>query len=427
MDIEKLFLRRKHDALFNTSYPIRPDDWRQFRVEGELDYAHCEVLSFYIHIPFCQHLCRFCEYARFHVPNREIQNSYLASIEGDIEKFLNAYPTIRLSGFDIGGGTPTSLDEENFEYLMHIYKGVIRRVGVTADFEPSIEATFQTVTTNKLRLIAEAGIKRISLGIQSSVNHVQQHNDRVNPDVERMQSVLNEIYAVGVQKVNLDLMYGLEGQTLLDVQKDMEVIQLISPEQVTLYELRSNMLKMAESSSKDRLFQCYATLYKSLIDLGYSARFGQNTFTKNESDLGLSSYLRHRMIDFMPYKGFGLSAQSMSPLGVSYNVGKQGGDKKELLAYNSYPSKDTYQLPKQELLSKYIAVSAYYGQFRLAVADRILGQRFLRCFNKEVDFCLAHGYITLDDTSITITPNGFRYYGAVFSLFYRLAGRVNQN
>lgn len=418
MELEKLFLQRKGNAMFNTSYPLHPNDWRKFKVEGELNYTNCQLLSFYIHIPFCQHLCPFCEYVRTHVPDIGLQRNYLISLERDINLFLNAYPSITLAGFDIGGGTPTSLDEGCFEALMGIYRRVLDRVNVTDDFEPSIEATFQTITPAKVHMIREAGIGRVSFGIQSSVGRVQRSNGRINPEVELMQSVLNMIHSAGIQKVNIDLMYGLKSQSLPDVRKDIDIIEKLSPEQVTLYELRTNLLHTREYASKEQLYQCYSALYEDLVSLGYSARFGQNTFTKNKCDLGLSSYLRHRMIDFMPYKGFGLSAQSLSSSGVSYNVGKQEQPVRGILGRDSYPSEATYQLSNFELLSKYLAVSAYYGQISLTVASRILGEDFLVYFKEEIEFCLFHGYVILDDAAMTITRKGYQYYGAVFSLFY---------
>lgn len=413
-----LFLERKNNSQFNTSYPLNSKDWEMYRMKGELDYSACNKLSFYIHIPFCQHICRFCEYTRIHVPDSLMQQRYLSVIANDIEKFLNSYPTVSLSGFDIGGGTPTSLDEKNFQTLLDIYLSTKTRVSVTDDYEPSIEATFQTLTSNKVRLIKKAGINRISLGVQSSAYNVQKNVGRVNLDIKMMAKVIEQIHANGIEKINIDLMYGLKGQTINDIEKDLELIKRLSPEQVTLYELRTNLNHEKMMASKEQLYVFYQTLYDGLINLGYLAHFGQNTFSRNCSDKGLSSYLRHRMLDFLPYKGFGLSAQSMSDSGISYNIGKLQTRLWKALDCKSFQSKDTYALPKYEMLSKYIAISAYYGQFNILLANRILGSNILEYFYNEIDFCLSKGYIAVDNDTIRITPRGFKYYGAVFSLFY---------
>lgn len=419
MDIETIFTHRKNDERYNTSYPLSPKLWKSFRVEEELDYSGCRLMSFYIHIPFCEHLCGFCEYTRTLVPSREIQLRYLESVKRDIDSFLNTYPQITLCGFDIGGGTPTSLCDECFELLMNIYTEVLKRVTLTDDFEPSIEATFQTLSAHKVKLISEAGIKRVSLGIQSSVKSVQCNNGRTNPTLPMMADSILMIHANGIEKVNIDLMYGLKEQTLEDIAKDVACIKQLSPEQVTLYELRTNMLCYKEEKSKEQLFLCYNYLFEGLTQLGYHARFGQNTFSKDLYDQGLSSYLRHRMLDYVPYKGFGLSAQSMSPAGISYNIGKGAHQLKSLVEnHASYPSVDTYMLPRQEMLSKYIAISAYYGQLSITVANRILGMNFLVAFRSEIDYCTRQELIEIHGDKLSITRKGFEYYGAVFSLLY---------
>lgn len=419
MDIGSIFTHRMNDVLYNTSYPLNPEHWKPFRVDGELNYSGCHLLSFYIHIPFCEHLCNFCEYTRTLVPDREIQQRYLECVMRDIDSFLDTYPQITLCGFDIGGGTPTSLCDECFEYLLDLYKKVVRRVNLAEDFEPSIEATFQTLSAHKARQISEAGIKRISLGIQSSVKSVQYSNGRKNHGLQMMTDIIRTIHSNGIEKVNVDLMYGLKGQNLEDTDHDLACIAQLSPEQVTLYELRTNMICCKEESTKEELFSCYSHLFDGLTKLGFHARFGQNTFTKNPLDKGLSSYLRHRMLEFIPYKGFGLSAQNLAPNGISYNIGKGSRFLHQLIKHSSnYPSSDTYLLPRREMLSKFIAISAYYGQISITVASKILGMDFITSFTPQVDFCKQQGLMEIEGDNLMITKKGFKHYGAVFSLFF---------
>ncbi len=418
MQIEQLFLERKKNPILNTSYPISPIDWNTYKRKEELDFSDDDKISFYIHIPFCQHLCDFCEYVRTSIPNSDIQSLYLKGIKKDIDQFLEKYPFRQLCGFDIGGGTPTALNDKNFEFLMNIYGDAISKMTLTSDFEPSIESTFQTIDLEKSKMICNSGFRRVSFGIQSSVKIVQQSNNRVNPDMDQMLNVFDMLHHVGISKINIDLMYGLRQQNVADIQIDIDTIKRLDPEQVTLYELRTNMLSHVYDNSKDMLFQYYSALYEGLISLGYKSRFGQNTFSKNQSDLGLSSYLRNRMLQFNAYRGFGISAQSMSKYGVSYNVGKNDLHIKNLLDLKSFPAKDTYVLPSDELLSKYIAISAYYGQFSIKVADRILGQSFRSLYSQEINFCLSKGYLESDANLLTITREGFKYYGAIFSLFF---------
>lgn len=406
-------------AELNTSYPLNPSEWAKYRTQGELQFEKEENLSFYIHIPFCQKLCSFCEYTRILCPEKEVQKYYLQVLDTDIQAFVKKYPLIMLHGFDIGGGTPTALSDDSFSYLMTVFQRNVSTLPLSSDFEPSIEGTFQTLSERKLKMISESGIQRLSLGIQSTKNEILAANMRANASLKLMTDLMGQAKSAGIRKINLDLMYGLKGQTLNDMKSDLAALALLKPEQVTLYELRTNMLGVNSYMSSEQLFDSYSTLYCGLRAMGYHARFGQNTFSMDKSDFGVSSYLRHRMLEGMPYKGFGLSAQSMSSYGVSYNIGKNRSDLSICLSLDTYQEEYTYHLPKKELLAKYIAISAYSGRFSLKKASAILEEDCHSYYHDEINFCLNHQLMTIENDILYITRKGFQNYGSVFALFYR--------
>ena len=231
-----------------------------------------------------------------------------------------------------------------------------------------------------------------------------------------MSSWMAKAWKIGVRKVNLDFMYGLSGQSVSSICQDIELIARLKPQQVTLYELRPNMIVVKDVFSKEELYDQYAQYYNGLIALGYKARFGQNTFSVDADDEGVSSYLRQRMLNGTAYKGFGISAQSMSSVGLSYNIGKIPNLTEALLACNSYQEEYTYILPQNELIAKYMAVSAYHGSFSV---DRLvcmgINEEHL---NEILDFCFSQKLLSTNDNKrIFVTPKGFVYYGALFSLF----------
>ena len=125
MTIAELFQLRKNVPRWNTSYPLNPSDWTDYRVPDSLSFENDSRMSFYIHIPFCKQLCSFCEYTRMLCPDEKVQREYLLAIASDIKQFRQKYQDITLLGFDIGGGTPTSLSENNFSLLMQIYQTTI--------------------------------------------------------------------------------------------------------------------------------------------------------------------------------------------------------------------------------------------------------------------------------------------------------------
>ena len=418
MDITQIFESRKNNSKWNTSYPLSPNDWVKYRTDTSLIFNEKDGISYYIHIPFCKKLCSFCEYTRMECPSIELQYNYLVNLEKDVLHFVHTHANMPLRGFDIGGGTPTTLSEENFQFLLNIFRKVIDRLSRNDDFEPSIETTFDTITLNKARMITEAGIRRVSLGIQSTDPNVLKDNHRVTVNLTSMLETIEMLHHAGIEKVNLDLMYGLKGQTTKSIAKDLKAIEILNQEQVTLYELRTNMIREPSYLSKDELYYAYRCLYEGLIALGYHARFGQNTFSKYIADHGVSSYLRSRMLDGVAYKGFGLSAQSMNNEGISYNIGKNSCQLKKLLSSSSFLDEYIYKLPPAELASKYIAIGAYNGSFSLNHVTKLIGQSAIDYFKKQLDFCLANDLVSVENERVYITANGFRHYGAVFSLFY---------
>ena len=417
--IADIYRERVGNEKLNTSYPLSPSDWHKYRDDKSLSFTNSDVLSFYIHIPFCCHLCSFCEYTRMLCPDEQTQQHYLDTLERDIECFLSDHRNIELKGFDIGGGTPTALSEKNFALLIDIYRRVVDTVKLSADFEPSSEATFQTLSVEKLKRISGAGIKRLSLGVQSSNKRVLHSHKRAYISVEKMREWMATAKSVGIEKINLDLMYGLKGQLLDDVACDIEMIEILAPEQITLYELRVNMLANDKPPMlKEELFEIYKLFYDAFSAMSYNGGFGQNTFSIDKSDFGVSSYLRSRMFEGIDYKGFGVSAQSMSRDGVSYNIGKNSSSLSNYIHLSSYNEEYTYLLPKREILSKFIAISAYSGRFSLKVATEILGENSINYFQQQIDFCIDNNLMTLDDNTLLVTKKGFLNYGALFSLFY---------
>lgn len=417
MTIAELFQSRKNDHQWNTSYPLNPSDWAAYRVQGSLPFDNDSRLSFYIHIPFCRWLCSFCEYTKMLCPEEDAQRDYLLAVANDIDLFKQKCHDITLVGFDIGGGTPTALSENCFSLLMQIYQRAIAGLRVDDKYEPSIEGTFSTLSDRKLENMAQNGLRRLSLGVQSSCHSVLRQHGRTCSDITMMSSWLTKAWEKGIKKVNLDFMYGLKGQTEESISQDLELISHLRPQQVTLYELRTNMISAKDIPDKEVLYNQYAQYYDGLIGMGYKARFGQNTFSVDENDGGVSSYLRERMMHGTAYKGFGMSAQSMSASGIAYNAGKLAATPQKQLRCYGYPEQFTYLLPPYELASKYMAISAYNGSFSL---KRLKEYGVAEDSLKEVvDFCVVEGLLYRgDDDRFCVSPKGFAHYGALFSLFY---------
>ena len=128
MNIDRIFESRKNNHIWNTSYPLSPIDWTKWRVKRALSFADDKELAFYLHIPFCERMCSFCEYTKTVCRDEAVQRQCVMTLRRDVDNFVKTHSDFSLTGFDIGGGTPTALSEENFQLLMRLFKDTVARV-----------------------------------------------------------------------------------------------------------------------------------------------------------------------------------------------------------------------------------------------------------------------------------------------------------
>ena len=301
-DTEALFETRKDISDYNTSYPLHPSDWSSWKTSDKLSFDGVEDLSFYIHIPFCQSLCKYCEYIKYKKTSASIERQYLDIVDGDMREFAEQSATGKtvLQGFDI-------------------------------------EATFNTIDEDKIAIISDHSdiFSRISFGLQSTSCAFLRDNNRDNGQIQRMADIFHSCRQQGINTINLDLMYGFVNQTKEEIEATMKVVGRLMPEHLTVYELRTNMLNRYPIATAEQRFEQYSYLYDLITRLGYKGRFGMNTFSLI-GDYGLSSYLQHRMIKNGSYKGFGIAAQSKNDTGISYNIGKNGESLECCLSKNTF-------------------------------------------------------------------------------------------
>lgn len=115
-------------------------------------------------------------------------------------RFRQLKGAFRLAGFDIGGGTPMALSDNAFGRLLDTYDEAIDGLTPATDYEPSIEGTFASVTKQKLQRIVASGVRRLSLGMQTSSSNVLCHQNRATDDPTTMAHVLDTAAASGIKR-----------------------------------------------------------------------------------------------------------------------------------------------------------------------------------------------------------------------------------
>lgn len=184
----------------------------------------------YVHIPFCQKKCRYCDFISFDKVDECIKGEYVKSLIKEIE---NCKINKKVTTIYIGGGTPSILPAE---YIQNIIKKINEKFTVSENCEVTIEINPGTVDFEKLEIYKKIGINRLSIGLQSTYNRLLEMLGRIHR-FEDFLKVYESSRKVGFENINVDLMLGLPTQTLDEMQESLNEVINLRPEHISLYSL----------------------------------------------------------------------------------------------------------------------------------------------------------------------------------------------
>ena len=189
-------------------------------------------LGLYIHIPFCLQKCFYCDFPSF-ANIADLKEAYTDALCMEIITQGALLPCAVVDTIYIGGGTPTTLSEG---MLRKILKAVKQAFHFSEAMECSIEANPGTVNQQQLESLRAAGVNRISFGVQTFEDKLLVKIGRIHTAKAARQSVLLAQIA-GFTNINLDLMYGLPGQTLGMLEKSMKAAMDLGVMHISIYGL----------------------------------------------------------------------------------------------------------------------------------------------------------------------------------------------
>lgn len=189
--------------------------------------------SAYIHIPFCEHICHYCDFNKFFIQNQPVDD-YLVSLEAEMKNTIDREGKSRLETIFIGGGTPTSLSVRQLEHLMNSIHKVLEPSGQIIEF--SVEANPDDLNAEKLAFLKEAGVNRLSLGVQTFEDELLKKIGRVH-ETKDVFIAVEQARKAGFQNISLDLMFGLPGQTTLHLERSLQTALSLDAEHYSVYSL----------------------------------------------------------------------------------------------------------------------------------------------------------------------------------------------
>lgn len=414
----------------NTAYPLRPNSLAQYEVH-DLNEMYGVVkdniekqkeLCLYVHIPFCQSRCKFCEYVVLDKSNEDDANRYVEYLLKEIEMYRQMIKDKPIAGYDLGGGTPSYLSIDNLKLITDSIKKFNLNDGIYMSIETTPVIAAKDI--DKIKAIKDMGYNRISMGFQTVSEKLLESLGREGSKFIYEQAVEN-IRKVGFDRLNIDLMYGFLNQSDEDFANTIKYTIALNPEFITLYRNRYKGTKLEAESQGVTLYKVnrqYDIAYNLLKEAGYIANNGKNTFSRIPRDMGTSSYLTKRVIDAASYVGFGLGAQSFVGNYLAYNLGC--ADHKlqkyfEAIDNGILPINDIADMPVEEVRAKAISVMFYFGFISMKSYKARFNEDFREVYRAQIDYLEKNSLMQfVDEDTFMLTDYGAAHLYGIIPLFY---------
>ena len=212
--------------------PIRPLETSPAAPAGTLEFRVPLPLSLYVHVPWCVQKCPYCDFNSHQLRDGLPEAEYVAALIADLESALPLVWGRRIVSIFFGGGTPSLLSAAALDTLL---TAIRTRLPLVHDAEITLEANPGTVEADKFAAFREAGVNRLSLGIQSfDPAHLKALGRIHDADQARHAAALAVRH---FDNFNLDLMYGLPGQTVAQALADVEQALAFAPTHLSCYQL----------------------------------------------------------------------------------------------------------------------------------------------------------------------------------------------
>ena len=183
-------------------------------------------LGLYLHVPFCSSTCDFCAFYQ-EKPSKKGRERYFQALEAELSSLSD--PRLIRTVF-VGGGTPGLLNVKEMKRL----GGLVRKVGLDSEYEWTVEIAPSEISFAKLESLAEMGVNRISLGVQTFDDSLMDALGR-NHSPDKACRAYDMIREIGFDSVNLDLIFGIPGQSLAQWEDDLKKAVSLSPDHLSTY------------------------------------------------------------------------------------------------------------------------------------------------------------------------------------------------
>lgn len=372
--------------------------------DSSLPFSNCNSLGLYIHIPFCRSICNFCPYCK--VPyDKDLCNRYIDALIQEIHLVGSSHNgKKRSTSLYFGGGTPALVADRLSEIIRAVREHFVITEGIGIELHPD------NVTPTILRACKDAGVTKLSIGIQSFHTKFQHVLGRNAVDPVNLQDTLSQ---VPFETVSMDFIFALPGQTFEDLKADLDTAFQIGANHVAIYpfidfSFTASPVTALPKKEKRALLDAI-TLYCQ--EQGYT-RNSIWTFSSDEN-ARYSSMTRDNFL------GFGCSATTLLKDQFKINTFSVEEYCKRIHE-EKLPTSLTLRFTPRQRMVYYLFWTAYSTEVDSAAFETFFGVPLRKMYGAELKLAKFLGFITEDNGIYRMTLKGAFYYH-YYENFYTLA------
>jgi oxygen-independent coproporphyrinogen-3 oxidase len=374
-------------------------------------------LSLYVHLPFCHARCSFCACHVVVARRESVAHAYLGRVIAEADAVAGYLgERRRLVQYHWGGGTPTYYSPED---LTSLHGALLERFELAPSAEVALEVDPRVTSAAHLQVLRELGFNRLSMGVQDFDPEVQELIGRRQTWDETVE-LYTEARSLGFESINLDLIYGLPGQTVRSYERTVERVLELLPDRLAVYSFayvpwirpsqrRIDANLLPDGSTKLALL---ALVTDGLVSAGYRA-IGMDHFALPDDELAVALRDGTLSRNFMGYTTKrDTEVVALGTSGISDVAGAYAQNHKRLHSY--YQSVDAGQLPVERGVSltaddqvrrHVITELLCNGQIRFADTEARFGIEFAGYFAPELERLVAPGGL-VDEGLVTLVDGG---------------------
>lgn len=371
-------------------------------------------LGLYVHIPFCVRKCNYCDFLSFSADEQK-KRQYVHALVQEMESWRSNVSGYELDTIFIGGGTPSVLSVPDMDFL---FQGISDSFSQGGKPEFTIECNPGTVDEEKLSLYRQAGVNRLSFGMQSTVDKELRHLGRIHSYEEFLHSY-QLARRMSFDNINVDIMSAIPEQTLESYETTLHRVTELAPEHISSYSL------IIEEGTP--FYEWYSSVPPVDEDMD------RQMYERTEEVLAAAGYERYEISNYArpgrecrhnikywqrsEYLGIGLGAASLMKECRFSNI-------RNLTAYvdgvqsggNLVEEKEELTLAESKAEFMYLGLRMMQGISRKQF-EMTFGETLANCYGKEILKCERQGLLERQGDRVLLTKRGIDVSNRVFAEF----------